>query len=216
MHLLRSTHRLHCHFTVSSILSLSYYLWGSSLSLYTYFYYPLLFAPLHCLSILSIPLIPSSLSSQMRWSGPGLAIPFPSNLCPSLLLPCRLICTLHEPERLDGWYSPQHSPSAPSLSCRATLNTSSEPRWPWRQAAYACACNTGTLKIIMMYSPRSLAHVRSHFPPHQRVITGSLPKLLQALSCSYTRVHPVRGLDVSLKLDDHHQHLRCLPMCWGN
>lgn len=51
----------------------------------------------------------------MRWSGPGLAIPFLSNLCLSSS-PRRLICTLHELERLDGWYSPQHF-AIPELSC---------------------------------------------------------------------------------------------------
>lgn len=40
------------------------------------------FALLHCLPILQIQLIPPP-TSQMRWSGPGPAHPFPSNLRPA-------------------------------------------------------------------------------------------------------------------------------------
>lgn len=46
-----------------------------SLSLYPYFYYPLLFAPLHRLSVLSIPLIPL-LPDEVVWPWPGYSIPF--------------------------------------------------------------------------------------------------------------------------------------------
>lgn len=88
-----------------------------SFSLYPYFYYPPYFAPLHRLAILSILLIPSSLASQMRWCGPGLAILFPFNLCPSSSSSRHLIHTLRELERLDGW-SPSHPlPTLPEAPC---------------------------------------------------------------------------------------------------
>ena len=81
-----------------------------TLSLCPYFYY---YSLLPFTASPSSPSLnpPPSLSSHMRWSGPGLAIPFPSNLR-APLLPFRLICTLHELEGLDGWYSPLHSPGA--------------------------------------------------------------------------------------------------------
>lgn len=117
---------------LAHLLSLSF-----SLSLYPYFYYSLLFAPHHCLSVLSIPLIPSSLSSQMRWSGPGLAIPFPSNLCPS---PSPVAWFAH----FMNWnVSMAGIPLSirPARHPRAVVPpwTHHQPRWPWRQAAYACA-----------------------------------------------------------------------------
>lgn len=108
--------------------------------------------------VLSIAVIPSSLSSQMRWSGPGLAIPFPANLClphPTPRPDC-LICTLHEPERLDGWYFPRHS--WPSPGCSATLNTSlSGPVTVETGGIRARAQLMESLEIIMTRSPRWLA-----------------------------------------------------------
>lgn len=77
-----------------------------SLSLYLYFYYTLLFAPLRCLAVPSIPLILSSLPllpDEVVWPWPWLlhslviSVPPPSH---------HLICTLHELERLYGWYPP--------------------------------------------------------------------------------------------------------------
>lgn len=96
----------------------------------------------------SLAVIPSSLCSQRRWSGPGPAIPFPANLLPHLLPlpphPDCLICTLYEAERLDGWYFPR-------LQCHL-------------EHIINCPCDRGggsqygeTLEVITMCSPGWLA-----------------------------------------------------------
>lgn len=152
----------------------------------------------------------------MRWSGPGLAIPFPSNLCPS---PSPVAWFAH----FMNWnVSVAGIPFSirPARHPRAVVPpwTHHQPRWPWRRAAYACAPpqrHAGNNSDV----PASLA--RSHAFLHafrltKRAITDLLSKLLQALSCSHTRVHPVRGPDVSLKLDDDHQNSRRhVDLCVG-
>lgn len=137
-------------------------------------------------TVFSIAVIPSSLSSQMRWSGPGLAIPFPANLCSSCLphllpLPSHpdcLICTLHEAERLDGWYFPRRS--WPSLGCSATLNTSSTaPVTVEADGIRAHERHRETLEVIMMCSPGWMAGWLA-----RAMITSWLSKLTAAPSCS--------------------------------
>lgn len=136
--------------------------------------------------VFSIAVIPFSLSSQMRWSGPGLAIPFPANLrsfCLQHLLPLPphpdcLICTLHEAERLDGWYFPRRS--WPSPSCSATLNTSSTaPVTVEADGIRAHEQHRETLEVIMMCSPGWLAGWLARV-----MITGGLSKLPAAPSRS--------------------------------
>lgn len=121
--------------SITHLLSLSF-----TLSLYPYLCDSLLFAPLNRLSIFSIPLIPSSHFSQMRWSGPGLAIPFLSNPSPSLPPTPSLPPDLHT-----SWSGTSRwlvSPFSNRLALypRAVVPpwTHHQPWWPWRREACAC------------------------------------------------------------------------------
>lgn len=74
-----------------------------------------------------------------------------------------------------------------------------QPQWPWRQEAYACVRTfQNDIHVLALVGH---THSLTLCDSQKRAITGSLSKLLKALSHSHMRVDAVRRLDVSLKLD---------------
>lgn len=95
----------------------------------------------------------------MRWSGPGLAIPFPFNLCPHPPPPPLL------PDLHTSWTGTSRwlvfplafaQRAIPELSCHLE-HIIRAPMTVKTGGICMCALN-GTLEIIMTRSPRSLAH----------------------------------------------------------
>lgn len=148
----------------------------------------------------------------MRWSGPGLAIPFPSNLCPSSLPVAWFAHFMNQNVSMAGIplsIRPAHRP-------RAVLPpwTYHQHQWPWRQEAYACV---RTLKNDI-HVLASVAHTRpltlsaSQLSDHRlavKVATSSFSLTHACRCCQETK----RKFE-ALCDDDHQNSQRHLPRVW--
>lgn len=173
--ILRSSHVL-----LSLIISSSQFFFYSFISFYC------TFTPLSFRSVCPLYLSNPSLSSQMRWSGPGLTISFPSNLLSTPLSP-----DLHT-----SWTGTSQWLVFPfALTQRAVPQATVPPwthrrhRWRRRQEAHACAHRPISFRTKMLL-------LGSHTQTFGFVffnLTAKKPsRFPQGLSCSHMCINPVK------------------------